>query len=81
MDLKAFFLEVAGHRSAEELASMLYNLPYEPYAPIRQQLLNILRLINEKRKASGKDPVSPKVLRYRRQIVRPFVPLEEDEAA
>ena len=81
LDLKAFFLEIACQRTAEQLGSMLYNLPYEPYAPIRQQLLNILRLINEKRKALREDPVSPKILRYRRQIVRPFEPVEEEVAA
>ena len=81
LDLKAHFLDIACRRSKEQLGSMLYCLPYEPYAPIRQQLLNILRLINEKRKASGKAPLSPKVLRYRREIVRPFGQLEEEEAA
>jgi len=81
LDLKAYFLDIACKRSVEQLGSELYNLPYEPYAPIRQQLLNILRLLNKKRKASGKDLVSPKVLRYRRRIVRPFWTLKEDEAA
>ena len=81
LDLKAYFLDIALHRSVEQLGLELYNLPYEPYAPVRQQLLNILRLLNVKRKATGKDPISPKVLRYRRHIVRPFGPLEEDEAA
>ena len=81
LNLKAYFTDIALRRTAEQLGSELYNLPYEPYAPIRQQLLNILRLINAKREAGGMDPVSPKVLRYRRKIVRPFSPLEKDEAA
>ena len=81
LDLKAYFTDIALRRTAEQLGGELYNLPFEPYAPIRQQLLNILRLINAKRKAAGKDPVSPKVLRFRRKIVKPFEPVEQDEAA
>lgn len=81
LDLKAYFLDIACRRSKEQLGLMLYCLPYEPYAPIRQQLLNIVRLVNEKRKATGKVPISPKVLRYRRRIVRPFEMEDADEAA
>ena len=81
LDLKAYFVEIACCRNEEQLGSMLYNLPYEPYAPVRQQLLNIVRLVNAERKAAGKDPISLKVLRDRRNIVRPFGPLEKEEAA
>jgi hypothetical protein len=71
-DLKALFLELATRRTPDQLAAMLYNLPFEPYAPVRQQLLNLLRLINKKRKAAGLATLPPKCLRYRRRIVKPF---------
>ena len=75
-DLTAYFLDVALRHTVEQLSGDLFSLPYEPYAPVRQQLLNILRLVNKSRKASGSEPVSPKVLRYQRRIVRPFEPTE-----
>lgn len=80
-DLKAYFLDIALRRTTEQLGRELYNVRHEPYAPVRQQLLNVLRLVNETRKATGLDPVSPKVLRYQRRIVRPFDPVETDVAA
>lgn len=76
-ELKAHFLEIALRRSADQLAAELYRVPYEPYAPVRQQMLNILRLVNKARTAAGLERVSPQVLRYRRRIVRPFAPLRE----
>ena len=80
-DLKAYCLDIALRRTAEQLGRELYNFPYEPYAPVRQQLLNVLRLVNDTRKAAGLDSVSPKVLRYQRRIVRPFKPVEMDAVA
>ncbi|BBO34178.1 hypothetical protein PLANPX_3790 [Lacipirellula parvula] len=71
-ELKAYFKENACKRSAETLARELFCLPYEPYAPVRQQLLNLLRLINQARHAGNLARVSPEVLRYQRKIVKPF---------
>jgi hypothetical protein len=71
-DLCAYLLSIACHRSADNLARELWTVPFEPYAPIRRQLLNLLRLINAKRQHAGYSKVPPTVLRYRRQIVRPF---------
>jgi hypothetical protein len=74
-------LELAAYRSAESLGRELYNLPFEPYAPVRQQMLNILRLVNKKRKEAGYELLPPTVLRYQRRIVRPFGPVVVDAAA
>jgi hypothetical protein len=79
-ELKAYFLEIASRRRADELARELYRLPFEPYAPVRQQLLNILRLVNRARKAAGLEPLDPQVLRYRRRLVRPF-DVDKEEVA
>ncbi len=76
-ELKAWFLDLALRRTPDQLAAMLYNLPFEPYAPVRQQLLNLLRLVNKKRKAAGLASVPPTCIRYRRRIVKPFDPFPE----
>lgn len=72
LGLKAYFVYFAVRRSSEMLFWQLYALPYEPYAPVRQQLLNILRVINKARKAAGFAQVATNALRYRRHIVKPF---------
>ena len=70
--LKAYFLAAAQHLPANQLAQDFYNIGFEPYAPVRQQLLNLLRLVNKARKQRGLSPLDPSVIRYRRRIVRPF---------
>lgn len=81
IELKAYFLEKATRASSEWLGRELYNLPYEPYAPVRQQLLNLLRLINQKRQAAGLERLSTEVLRYQRKIVKPFGELNSEVVA
>lgn len=70
--LKAFFVDLACHRSLEGLAAEFSRLPFEPYAPVRRQLLNILRAVNRERQAAGFEPVPVGALRLRRRIVKPF---------
>ena len=79
-ELKAYFLEMATRRSADELGLELHSLPFEPYAPVRQQLLNILRLVNRARKAGHLEPLDSQVLRYRRRIIKPFLDVPEEVA-
>lgn len=74
LELKAWFLELAVHRSAEKLTLAFYELPFEPYAPVRRQLLNILRAVNKARRKAGFSKVPVEVLPLRRRIVRPFEP-------
>ena len=73
-ELCAYFLSIACHLRVNTLAEELFLLPYEPYAPIRKQLLKLLRLINAKRQASGFTKVPPSCLRYKRTIVKAFSP-------
>lgn len=61
------------HRSMESLASTFRSVPFEPYAPIRRQLLNLLRAVNKVRAAAGYDPVPAEILRLRRRIVAPLI--------
>ena len=70
-DLRAEFLEVA-RKSPALLAHLFWNVPFEPYAPIRQQLLRLLCDVNVRRKRAGLTRISTKVIRYKRRIVKPF---------
>lgn len=46
--------------------------PFEPYVPVRRQLLNLLRLVNKRRKVAGFVPVPHQVLHLLRRIGKPF---------
>jgi hypothetical protein len=74
--LRAYFEDIALYRTADRLAAELADLPFEPYAPVRRQLLNVIRYINERRQAANLELVGFSVLRYRRRIVRPFGTVE-----
>ncbi len=71
-ELRAHICEIAARRSAEDLGRDLYCLPFEPYAPVRKQLLSMLSQANQNRAERGLSKLSTTVLRYRREIVRPF---------
>lgn len=71
--LKAYLVDYAVHHRAEAVADALARLPFEPYAPVRRQLLALLRAINRARRAAGYTRVGHECLRFRRRIVRPFV--------
>jgi hypothetical protein len=80
--VKAHFVELACHRSVEGLIAEFMRLGFEPYAPVRRQLLNIHRAVNRERQLAGFEPVPVSALRLRRRIVRPFVgAVVEQEAA
>src|SRR5262249_29198699 len=72
--LRAYFGGLATRRSAAALADELAALPYEPYAPVRRQLLGLLGLIHRARTAAGFDKVPLTCRRVRRRIVAPFTP-------
>lgn len=73
-ELCAYFLSIACHRQPEALGQELYSLPYVPYAPVRKQLLKLLRMINNKRQAAGYAKIPSTCLRFKRDIVRAFDP-------
>lgn len=72
LDLRAHLVELAKHRTAEKVALAIYQLPIEPYAPVRRQLLVILREVNRARKAAGFAKIPTEVLVLRRRVVQPF---------
>lgn len=70
--LKAHLVDLAVRRSADALAGEFRRVPFEPYAPVRRQLLNILRAANRERKTAGYERLPTSVLRLRRRVVKPF---------
>jgi hypothetical protein len=74
-DLRAYFLAERWNWSVDKLAAELQQIQYEPYAPVRKQLLKLLFLINQKRKTAGYRKVPSDVFRYRREIVKVFEPV------
>lgn len=72
LELKAHLLELARHRSVDNLVLQFYHIPFEPYAPVRRQLLNIHRSINQTRKRSGITAIPIEVVPLRRRVVRPY---------
>jgi len=73
LTLKAYFLDLATNRSVEKPTAEFQRIPFEPYAPVRRQLLNILRAVNRERTVAGYDLVPVEALRLCRRIVSPFV--------
>jgi hypothetical protein len=73
LDWLAYFEDAAPRLPEERLSAELYQFPYEPYAPVRKQMLNIVRVVNRVRKQRGRRPLDAKrVVRHRRRIVRVF---------
>ncbi|MEO2089349.1 MAG: hypothetical protein ABGY75_07620 [Gemmataceae bacterium] len=70
--LKAYFLDVSLRWSVERLGCELGRLPFEPYAPVRRQLLAVLRAVNRERKRAGFPSVPNNCFRFIRRIYRPF---------
>lgn len=81
LELKAELVGQARRRREEWYRWRFWNLGFEPYAPVRKQLLEILRKVNSERKQAGVAPIPTDVIRYKREIVKPFEPLEDAAAA
>jgi len=73
LDLRAWFSERAMRDSPEKLALAFYELPIAPYAPVRRQLLLMLREVNRVRKRAAKTQLPSDVLPLRRRVVKPFI--------
>lgn len=71
-DLRAHFVEIACRRTSQALERELRSVPFEPYRPVREQLLTVLRAVNRKRKARGLERVPYTAIRSRHRVVRPF---------
>lgn len=69
---KVYLTDLAPRRSVEAMVEGFRMLQFEPYAPIRRQLLNLLRAVNRARKRAGLEPVPMACLRLKRRIYHPF---------
>jgi len=69
--LKASFVSRACN-SQDRLEAAFASLPYEPYAPVRSQLLAVLRAVNRRRAAAGLPVLDRGCVRTFRRIVQPF---------
>lgn len=72
LDLRACLTEWANTASSESLAKTLSELPVAAYAPVRRQLLNLLRRVNSVLKTRGKSLIDASALPLQRKVVRPF---------
>jgi hypothetical protein len=70
--LKSYFLDRATHRNAKTLAQDFARVPHARYAPVRRQLLNILRAVNKARSKQRFVELPTNVLKLRRNVVKPF---------
>ena len=57
LELRDYFLELATRRSSDQLVLQFYRIPFEPYAPVRRQFLNLHQAVNRTRKRSGLSAV------------------------
>ena len=84
-DLKAMLVDLATKRSKEHIIAEFRRLPFEPYAPVKRQLLRLLRAVNRARIEKGFEQVSQGDLNaawrvgegkrerwLTRRVVRPF---------
>ena len=71
-ELKAFFIRAATRKTEFELAELLRNVPFEPYAPVQRQVFGILRRVNEIRRIAGLPVVPREALYRKRRPVKPF---------
>lgn len=71
-DLKGFLLDHATRRPREWLERTFFELPFEPYAPVRRQLVTLWKRVNEARGVAQMEQLTMDCLRLRRRIVRPF---------
>jgi len=78
-ELKAFFNERALW-SEEKLARLFSSLPFEPYAPVRRQILVMLNQVNRKRRWANLEPLETSCLRLQRKPCRPFAEPEGQPA-
>ena len=72
---RAYLLELACSRRSEALELAFRRLPFEPYAPVRSQLIALLAKVNRKRREAGYSRVPISAVRLRRRIYRPFEPV------
>jgi hypothetical protein len=67
MRLKDYLVEASVRRSYEWMWRALRQIPFEPYAPVRRQMLLILAAVNHRRRGAGLETFPYAVLRLSRR--------------
>ena len=70
--VKALLIETGLRHGAEAVARELASFQFQPFAPVRRQMLEALRAVNRARRTAGFDVVPLTVLPLKRNIVQPF---------
>jgi hypothetical protein len=83
LEVRDVLVDFASKRSREWLEYQFRSFPFEPYAPVRRQVLSIFNRVNRRRKMAALEPLERACLRLRRRPARPFepVPCPERQAA
>lgn len=76
--LRDRFIDLSTHRTADTLGNEFARIPFARYAPIRRQLLNILRAVNERRKQQNYELLPHSVLKLKRTPVPVYVQAESE---
>src|SRR6266567_3599245 len=79
--LKEELCETALRCSADVLEEKIRRLPFAPFAPVRNQVLTLLRLVNQRRKVAGFSLVAGECVRRRRKPVQVFTDSVDREPA
>jgi hypothetical protein len=80
-ELKAEFKGAALKEEVHDLRARFRQLPFEPYAPVRRQVIGLLGMVNTARGLAGLEPVALDALRLRRRPVTPFETLAISQRA
>ncbi|MEM9411448.1 MAG: hypothetical protein AAGA30_10060 [Planctomycetota bacterium] len=73
-ELKAMFVGLAPRRSVEQLARLFYELPFEPYAPVRRQIASIWAEVNRVRRSRSKTPIPKEAMALKTRSIAVFTP-------
>lgn len=79
-ELKAHLVGLALRRSSSQLERDFLGMPFEPYAPVRRQVVTIWKAVNARRRVAGLPLLSKDCLRLRRRILRPFEEVNREAA-
>lgn len=66
--IRSWLLDVAASRGSAGVRAEMAALRFEPYAPVRRQLLNLLRAANRELVVRGHARVASTCLRFRRTV-------------
>lgn len=72
--VKRHFVAIALHRSVEELSTEFRSQSFEPFAPVRKQMLEVFRSTNRERTVANLPLVPLDALRLKRKSIKVFSP-------